>query len=273
MKSSVWRALLFAPMGLLMAAFVTTVFGLMQSSVAGDGLALYARLLMDPGIQTVLMRTIILSCITTLACVVLAYPLALFLARSRNRNLWIILVISPWLVSIVVRTFGWMVLLGSRGLVNTTLQAIGVIDQPIRILFTQTAVVIGLTHVFLPFVVIAILSSLLQMDRRLEEASRILGATQWQTFRNVTLPLSVPGVVAGSSLVLLMATGAIVTPLLLGGLRDRMLGTQIYTEVFQIFNFQRASALAIILLVVALLLVTPLRIFERRLRRKLGAAA
>ncbi|WP_164094628.1 ABC transporter permease, partial [Serratia marcescens] len=87
------------------------------------------------------------------------------------------------LVSIVVRTFGWMVLLGSRGLINTTLQAIGVIEPPIRILFTQTAVVIGLTHVFLPFMVIAMLSSLLQMDRRLEEASRILGASQWQTFR------------------------------------------------------------------------------------------
>lgn len=273
MTSLVWRVLLFAPMGLLMAVFLGTVVGLLQSSMGAGGFALYLELLRDEGIQTVLVRTVILSCITTLACIVLGYPLALFLARSRNRNLWIILVISPWLVSIVVRTFGWMVLLGSRGMINTTLQAIGVIEQPIRILFTQTAVVIGLTHVFLPFMVIAILSSLLQLDRRLEEASRILGATQWQTFRNVTLPLSIPGLVGGCSLVLLMATGAIVTPLLLGGLRDRMLGTQIYTEVFQVFNFQRASALAIILLVVALALVTPLRIFESRLRRRLGAAS
>ncbi|TDR90219.1 ABC transporter permease [Enterovirga rhinocerotis] len=265
------RALLFAPMGLLLAAFLMTVVGLVHSSAA-RGLAVYVELLGDPGIRTVLVRTVIIATITTAACAVLGYPLALFLSRSRNRNLWLILVISPWLVSIVVRTFGWMVLLGSRGLVNTTLQAVGATPSPIRILFTPTAVVLGLTHVFLPFMVIAILSSLLQLDRRLEEASRILGATRWQTFRAVTLPLSVPGLIGGCSLVLLMATGAIVTPLLLGGLRDRMLGTQIYTEVFQVFNFERASAMAVILLATALILVIPLRLVEGRMRRRLGAA-
>lgn len=259
-------------MGFLLLIFAASIAGLVYSSFA-RGASLYIDLLRDSGIQSVLVRTIVISAITTFVCAVLGYPLALFLARSRNRNLWLILVISPWLVSIVVRTFGWMVLLGSRGVVNTALHATGIIGPPLRILFTPTAVVIGLVHVFLPFMVIAILSSLLQTDRRLEEASRILGATRWQTFRSVTLPLSVPGLIGGCSLVLLMATGAIVTPLLLGGLRDRMLGTQIYTEIFQVFNFQRAAALALILLVVALALVTPLRFVEGRLRKRLGEAS
>lgn len=259
-------------MGLLLIVFAASIAELVYSSFA-RGASLYIDLLRDSGIQSVLVRTIVISAITTFVCAVLGYPLALFLARSRNRNLWLILVISPWLVSIVVRTFGWMVLLGSRGVVNTTLHAMGLIGPPLRILFTPTSVIIGLTHVFLPFMVIAILSSLLQTDRRLEEASRILGATRWQTFRSVTLPLSVPGLIGGCSLVLLMSTGAIVTPLLLGGLRDRMLGTQIYTEIFQVFNFQRAAALALILLVVALALVTPLRVVEGRLRKRLGEAS
>ena len=261
------RLALLAPMATLIAAFAVAIGGLVWSSATKGGVALYADLLSDPIVLRVLWRTVWIAAATTLFCVLLGYPLALFLARSKHRNLWLILVISPWLVSIVVRTFGWMVLLGNRGVVNTTLRDLGLIDVPIRMLFTPTAVLIGLTHVFLPFVVIAILSSLLQQDRRLEEASRILGGTRWQTFRRVTLPLSMPGVIGGASLVLLMAMGAIVTPLLLGGLRDRMLGTQIYTEVFQVFNFERATAMALILLVSALVLVAPLRLLEARIRR------
>jgi len=257
-------------MGVLLVVFAAGIAGLVYSSFE-RGASLYLDLLRDAGIRAVLIRTIVISAVTTLICAVLGYPLALFLARSRNRNLWLVLVISPWLVSIVVRTFGWMVLLGSRGVVNATLQAIGAVGPPLRILFTPTAVVLGLVHIFLPFMVIAILSSLLQMDKRLEEASQILGGSRWQTFRCVTLPLSVPGLMGGCSLVLLMATGSIVTPLLLGGLRDRMLGTQIYSEIFQVFNFQRASAMAVILLFVALLMVAPLRFAEGRIRKRLGA--
>jgi putative spermidine/putrescine transport system permease protein len=253
-------------MGALLLVFSAAVAGLIWSSFSGHGLALYQELLSNPGIRNVLWRTIWIALATTLACVLLGYPLAIFLARSRHRNLWLVLVISPWLVSIVVRTFGWMVLLGSRGVVNTSLRSLGLIDSPLRILFTPTAVIVGLTHVFLPFMVIAILSSLLQMDRRLEEAGSILGGTRWQIFSRVTLPLSMPGVIGGCSLVLLMACGAIVTPLLLGGLRDRMLGTQIYSEIFQIYNFDRAVAMAIILLLTALVLVAPLRWLEGRLR-------
>ncbi len=263
------RLLLFAPMGLLIAGFALSILGLLWSSLWNGGLALYADLLADTIIQRVLWRTAWISLVTSALCALLGYPLALFLARSPNRNLWLILVISPWLVSVVVRTFGWMVLLGTRGVINTALRDWGLIDLPIRILFTPTAVIIGLVHVFLPFMVIAILSSLLQQDRVLEEAGRILGGSRWQTFRRVTLPLSMPGVIGGCSLVLLMSAGAIVTPLLLGGLRDRMLGTQIYSEIFQVFNFDRATAMAVLLLALALVMVAPLRMIEARIRHRL----
>ena len=263
------RLLLFAPMGLLIAGFALSILGLLWSSLWNGGLALYADLLADTIIQRVLWRTAWISLVTSALCALLGYPLALFLARSPNRNLWLILVISPWLVSVVVRTFGWMVLLGTRGVINTALRDWGLIDLPIRILFTPTAVIIGLVHVFLPFMVIAILSSLLQQDRVLEEAGRILGGSRWQTFRRVTLPLSMPGVIGGCSLVLLMSAGAIVTPLLLGGLRDRMLGTQIYSEIFQVFNFDRATAMAVLLLALELIMVAPLRMIEARIRHRL----
>lgn len=269
MISSGQRFALFALMGLLIGAFALSILGLVWSSLKHGGLALYGSLLLDPVMQRVLWRTVWVAVVTTAVCALLGYPLALFLARSPNRNLWLILVISPWLVSIVVRTFGWMVLLGNRGVINTALRDWGIIASPIRILFTPTAVLIGLVHVFLPFMVIALLSNLLQQDRKLEEAGLILGASRWQTFRRVTLPLSMPGVLSGCSLVLLMAAGAIVTPLLLGGLRDRMLGTQIYSEIFQIYDFERATAMAVLLLVTALILVFPLRLVEARVRQRL----
>jgi putative spermidine/putrescine transport system permease protein len=272
MRASRARALLAVPMGLLVLVFLVSIAGLLWSSLTHGGLPLYGRLLADPVIVSVLWRTIWIAVVTTAICAVLGFPVALFLARARHRNLLLILLISPWMVSLVVRSFGWLVVLGNRGLLNTALRGWGVISAPIRLLFTPTAVIIGLAHVFLPFMVIAILSSLLQQDRQLEEAGRILGATRWQTFCRVTFPLSLTGVTSGASLVLLMSSGAIITPLFLGGLRDRMLGTQIYTEVFQVYNFDRATAMSVLLLVVSLVLVAPLRLLEARIRAAQGAS-
>ncbi|MGE0719867.1 MAG: ABC transporter permease, partial [Alphaproteobacteria bacterium] len=136
-----------------------------------------------------------------------------------------------------------------------------------------TGVVIGLVHVFCPFMILAILAVFLQLERSQEEASMSLGAGPVETFWRVVLPLSLPGVISGVMLVYLMATGAIVTPLLLGGLRDRMLGTQIYQEMFQLFDFPKAATLAVILTATALLVVLPLQWLERRVSRNLAGAA
>ncbi len=207
---------------------------------------------------------------TSALCLLLGYPTAWFLARTRlRRDLLLLLVVMPWLVSIVVRTYGWIVLLGNRGLINDLVMASGLADRPIRLMFNTGGVVIGLVHVFCPFTVMTVLGSLLQQDSAMEEAGTSLGAGPWTNFRRVMLPLSVPGIMSGLTLVYLMSTGAIVTPLLLGGIGDQMLGSQIYTEVFQQFNFPKAAVLAVLLGASSLLVILPLRWMERRLTRNL----
>jgi putative spermidine/putrescine transport system permease protein len=267
------RLLLIAPNALLLGVFLVSILLAVDSSfrdTAGHhSLAVYSDLLSSDIVQQITWRTVWIAAITTLICAVLGYPLAMFIARAKRRNLLLVLVISPWLTSIIVRTFGWIVILGNRGVLNNTLRSLGLIGPPIRILFTSMGTVIGLVHVLLPFMVISILAILVQLDRRLTEAGLSLGAHPIETFLRITLPLSLPGVLSGCSLVYLLASGSIVTPILLGGLRDTMIGSQIYQETFALFNFQRASALAVVLLVTSLVVIVPLQMIEARLRRRM----
>jgi len=265
------RALLLAPKALLVVGFLAAIAGIVLSSFTAGGtglsLALYGEVLRSPVMQDVILRTAVVSALTTILCLIIGYPIAMLLARSRHRNLLLILVISPLLTSIIVRTFGWIVLLGNRGILNKTAMALGLTETPIRILFTPLGTIIGLVHVLLPFMIISVLSIVSQMDRRLPEAGMSLGAGPLETFARVTLPLSLPGMLSGCSLVYLIASGAIVTPLLLGGLRDRMIGTQIYQEIFALYNFRRAAAMAVILLISSLLVIAPMQWAEARVRR------
>jgi putative spermidine/putrescine transport system permease protein len=273
-RPSFGRLFLILPQALLIVIFAVAIFGAVLASFTaksgGISFALYTSLLSSPIVLSVAMRTLYVAALVTVICVLLGYPLALFLSRSRHRNILLIVVISPWLTSLVVRTFGWIVLLGNRGALNSLLKSIGLITAPIRILNTPTAVVIGLVHVFVPFMVISILSVLQQQDKSLREAGMSLGAGPMETFARVTLPLSLPGVLSGCSIVYLLCAGSIVTPLLLGGLRDRMLGTQIFQELFELYDFQRAAAMAVILLLFSLLIVVPLQICETRVRKWTG---
>jgi putative spermidine/putrescine transport system permease protein len=267
------RRLLAIPMLLMIAIFLYGFVRIGFESFTPQGeftLDLYTEFLSEPVYVRVLVRTVWVAVVTTCLCLLLGYPVAMLLARSRHRDLLLILLISPWLVSVVVRTFGWMILLGNRGVINLALKDLGMIDTPIKMMFNATGVIIGLVHVLVPLMVICVLSVLIQAEKQLEEAATSLGASPVQTFARVIWPLSLPGVYLGASLTLLTSTGAIVTPLLLGGLRDGMLGTQIYQEIFSMFNFPRAAALAIILLVISFLLVLPLLAHESRMRRKRG---
>lgn len=270
-KLGLAQALTALPQALLVFAFAAALAGVIGSSFiskdTGFSVELYATILSSAVTQSVMVRTIWIASLVTVLCALLAYPLSLFLARSPHRNLLLVVVISPWLTSLVVRTFGWVVLLGNKGALNAFLISLGVIDAPLRILYTPWAVVIGLVHVFLPFMVISILSVLLQQDRKLQEAGMSLGAGPFETFLRVTFPLSLPGVLSGSSIIYLLCSGAIVTPVLLGGVRDRMLGTQIFQELFELYDFQRAAAMAVILLVSSLAVVVPLQMIEGRVRR------
>jgi len=269
------RLLLVTPKALLVAIFLfaigTVVVGSVRDNDGNFSLALYDELVRSNTIQILTWRTVKVAGLTTLICALIGYPIAAFIANARRRNLLLVLVISPWLTSVIVRTFGWIVILGNRGLLNNLLRSLGITDGPVRILFTPTGTILGLVHVLAPFMIISILATLVRLDRRLAEAGMSLGAGPFETFLRVTFPLSLPGVLSGCSIVYLLASGAIVTPILLGGLRDAMLGTQIFQEIFALYNFHRASALAMVLLVTSLVVVIPIQWLDGRLRKLSGA--
>ena len=195
-------------------------------------------------------RTLRLGLITTAVCVVLGYPLAYCLARARPR--WqaagLFLLIMPLMVSAVIRVFGWIVILGRKGLVNQGLVALGL--EPIKLLYTETAVVIGLVNIFVPFMVLPIMASIEHISPSLEEAAQNLGADWYRSFRKVILPLSLPGLISGCLLVYSLSISAFVTPALMGSPRERMAGQQIYDEVLVSFNWPGASSLSITLVLV-----------------------
>jgi ABC-type spermidine/putrescine transport system permease subunit I len=200
-------------------------------------------------------RTLRLGLVTTIVCVLLGYPLAYFLARARPRVLTIglFLLIMPLMVSTVIRVFGWIVILGRKGLVNQTLVALGL--EPVKLLYTETAVVIGLVNIFLPFMVLPLMASIERIPPSLEEAAQNLGANWLQTFVRVILPLSVPGLISGCLLVYSISISAFVTPALLGNSRERMAAQQIYDEVLVSFNWPSASSLALALVALTLVLM------------------
>lgn len=277
MRFGRWLLALIAPAGLVMLAFAYGLAQLGWQSLHGEGggigLGQYLAFLARPDYRAVLATTVGIALATTALCLAVGYPAAYVIARAgRWRSTLMIFVILPWLVSVVVRTYGWTVILGNRGTLNSLLLGLGATDGPIRLLYNQTGILIGLTHVFCPFMIISILTVLMHVDRSLEEASGNLGAGPVETFLRVTLPLSVPGIVAGSTIVFLLSTGAIITPLLLGGPRNGMLSTQIYQDVFQLFDFPKAGAMAFMLMAIAGLLIWPLQLVERHVTRNLRRA-
>ena len=265
-------ALLLAPSALLMGVFAVGLVRLITSSVMIDGqidLSLYSDIFHRADYVAMLGRTLRIAALTTVFSVLLGFPTAYFVARYRgNRNFLLLLIIFPWLVSIVVRSYGWVVILGPRGLINGLVTWTGLAERPLRLMYNDFGVILGLVHVLLPFMIIAILSVMLQIPRSLEEASMSLGGRPAYSFRTVVLPLALPGVLTGITLVYLMATGAIVTPLLLGGLGDAMIGTEIFQEVMHFFDYPKAAALATVLLATALGVVIPIQILERWLARR-----
>src|SRR5262249_50756504 len=155
----------------------------------------------------------------TVATLLIGYPVALFLARTRSRwRSWLtLMVVFPLMLNLVVRTFGWIALLAQNGLVNQALQAVGLVDGPVKLLFNFTRLMIGLTHIFLPFMILVLIGAIQNIPRDVEDAARVLGASWGGAFVRVTLPLSAPGIVSGSILVFVLAISALVTSRLLGG--------------------------------------------------------
>ncbi len=210
-----------------------------------------------------------LSLSATLIALALSYPVALFLFRteSRFRGLLAVIAIMPMLISGVVRVFGWLAILGDRGLVNTVAQALGLISTPMRLVFNWTGVTIGLAESIMPYMILALLAGFGQLDRTLEEASRSLGASPARTFWRVTLPLSLPALALAAGLGFVLSMSAYITPKLLGGGRVFVLATEIFEQATTNTNWPTASVLAVYTLALLLLLLVASNIAARGLRR------
>jgi putative spermidine/putrescine transport system permease protein len=226
----------------------------------------YQRFLFDAFYFGSLLTTLKISLLVTLVCLVAGYPAAIHLARApaRERDLIMLVLISPLVVSLVIRTFGWLIVLGPSGLVNAVLVGLGLVSRPVKLMYTQTAIVIGLAHVFYPFMVLAIYSALKNVDPDVTRAAQNLGADRMQAFRRVTLPLSVPGMVAGSLIVFALSVSSFVTPSLLGGPWVKVVAFLIWEQNVAILDWPFAAAIAVILLAVtALIMIVYNRLVER----------
>ncbi len=220
-------------------------------------LAAYAEFFADPYNLTVLWRTLRVALLTTLLAFVIAYPTAFALARARGFTQTLILVamVLPLSVGVIVKAFAWSILFRSNGVLNQTLIGLGIVDQPVRMLFTETALVIGAANVFLPFMVLPIYAVVRQLDRSLPDAAASLGASPLFRFTRVTLPLTLPGVVAGAAFTFSLAVSMYVIPSLIVGERQQTLSMLIARSYLYLRNEQLGSTISAILLIIATIVV------------------
>ncbi|MDR3192089.1 MAG: ABC transporter permease [Treponema sp.] len=247
-RASLWLGL---PVTLLLALlFAAPMLRIFIRSLGEDGLRYYHKFIGDPFYRAILRTTVVVSLEATGISLLLGYPVAFFLARtgSKLRNILMIVVLFPFLVSAVVRSYGWMVILGKRGLLNSLLQGFGLIGEPLTLLNTPVAVIIGLVHLLVPYMILAITGVLQGIDPNVEYAAQSLGASPVATFFRVTLPLSSPGVISGCILVFILSMTSYVTPRLLGGARFRTMSTMVFQEINVNFNPGFAAAISYILL-------------------------
>lgn len=262
-------ALMVAPAALVFLVFFAVPFLVMATMSlltanpllrpdASFTLGHYERMADDIYYYEVLWQTLRLGLLTTALSLLMGYPLAFLLARIRSaagRTLLLMAVIAPMVMGLVVRTYAWLGMFSNRGVINGTLTGLGLIDTPIAFLGSEGAVVVALCHIYVPFMILTLTGVIARIDPKLEEAARGLGATRIATFLEVTLPLSAPGILAGSLLVFALSISAYVTPIVIGGYEVLTLPMLIFQQVSSSFNLGFAAALGVVLLVVALGLV------------------
>jgi len=233
------------------------LIGIAQSDCQAASFENYVAIARSSLYLQVTVHTLRMAGLVTLACVVLGYPIAYFMARSKSRlaALCAALVVAPLFVSVVIRGFGWMVLLAREGVVNQALVTVGVFAERQQFLYTDPAVLIGLVHILSPFMILPIASVLRGVEPALEEAALNLGATRWGVFRFVVLPLSVPGIMAGAILVYSHAIAAFVLPAMLGSIQTKLMATMLYQQVLVAGNLPFGAALATVLVATTFLLL------------------
>jgi putative spermidine/putrescine transport system permease protein len=255
-----------------------SVSGTVESGVYRPGLTLanYERLVAVDLYWLVLVRTVRVAALASVVAVFLAYPLALAIARGSTAvvRLVTVVVIAPLLVNVVIRSYGWQAILNRRGALAWLLETLGLHDGQVRILYTEWAVLIASVHVFLPFMVLPLASAIGRIDPAVEHAAAVAGASPWRVFTRVTLPLSLPGLTVGVSLVFSLTAAAYVTPQILGGNFAPLLGTLIEQQVLTLHDwpFGAAISTALIAMVLAVNLLF-IRVLSRRFARWTAGAA
>ena len=211
----------------------------------------FVRMITVPVYGQVLMRSFRIATLVTVACFILGYPLAYFLSRLKPRQVAMVMpiILVPFTISVLVRSYAWMAILGRQGLVNTFLIRLGVIHEPMEILYSDTGVLLGMVHILLPFFILPAYSVMARIDKDLLKAASIMGAAPARAFFEVFVPLSLPGIIGGGLLVFIQALGFFVTPALLGGPQDTMISMLIELQISQLLNWGFAAALSTVLLV------------------------
>ena len=219
---------------------------------AGFYLDNWKGVLSDPFYRDILLSTLRIAAITTVLCALTGYLPAYFIVMSQTRfkSLLLLLVMLPFWISYIIRTMSWINILGTTGALNTVLIDLGIIDKPLDMLYNEGTVILGLTHFLLPFMVLNVYVSLEAIDRNLLDASRSLGASEIQSFFEVTLPLSLPGLAAGGLLCFVLSAGTYITPVILGGPRNAMFANLVYEAIITQLNWPLGSVLSIVLLVI-----------------------
>jgi spermidine/putrescine transport system permease protein len=259
---TIWLGLFFLIPLLLILAYSFGTSNVYGGITLGFNPGNYLRVF-DPLYLEIIGRTFVIAAINTLICLALGYPLAYFIVFKgrRWRNVLILLVMVPFWTSLLIRAYAWVVILSGNGIANKALQFFGVTDEPLDLIFTTQAVMMGMVYSYLPFMVLPLYAALEKFDTRLKEAAQDLGASRWHTFWRVTFPLSMPGVIAGSILVFIPSAGEFVIPDLLGGSRTVMTGNLIQNQFLQARDWAFGSALSVML---AVLLLGAIMFYIRR---------
>lgn len=259
MKNRYAYYLILPGLAFLTAFMVIPILLTVGSTFVQDGsftLGGYWHFFKDPYFLKILLTTLQVSVVTTLLCVVIGFPVAYYISKLplRGKSVLLALAIFPLLTSSVVRSFSWMILLGKRGLVNNTLMAVGLIQEPLDILYTPTAMIIGLVHLFLPLILITLVGVMENIDPDVVKAAESLGASKFTAFRKVIVPLSIPGLIIGSILVFVGSLTAYTTPALLGG-KQRVISTFLYQNAITLNDWHSASVIATIMMVITFVVI------------------
>ena len=252
----VWMGALFVLPMLMMLVLSFLERGTYGQVVYAFTLENYVRIV-DPLYAAIFWDTLVVAVLTTLFCIFCGYPLAYYISRleKSKQKIWLLLVMIPFWINFLVRSYAWVIILRSQGVVNTFLQSLGLIDEPLPLLYNSGSVLVGMVYTLLPFMVLPIYVSLEQMDHRKLEAAYDLGATPWKAFWHVTLPMTRTGVVTGSILVFVSSIGMFVVPDVMGGAKSALIGNVIQNQFLSARDWPFGSALSIILMLLSMLMI------------------